>query len=170
MNKITALVSGLALTTMIGCSQSTPKLENVKADTTKPTVNRAEEERSLRQTDVAWSDAAGKKDVDATAAFMTDDGTQLPPNAPLAKGKDAVKKEWADLLGLKDIALKWEPVNVQVADSGELGYTNGTYTLAFTDPKGAKVNDKGKYLEVWKKVDGKWKCYLDMYSSDIPAK
>ena len=64
--------------------------------------------------------------------------------------------------------MKWEPAMVQVADSGELGYTSGTYTLSFTDPKAGKIEDKGKYLEVWKKVGGKWKCPLDMYSSDMP--
>jgi hypothetical protein len=53
--------------------------------------------------------------------------------------------------------VKWEPAMVQVADSGELGYTSGTYTLSFTDPKAGKIEDKGK-----------WKCPLDMYSSDMP--
>lgn len=152
------------------CNQTASTTENVKADTAKPAVNRAEEEKSLRETDIAWSDAAARKDVDATASFMKEDGAQLPPNAPMAKGKDAIKKEWTGLLGLKDVAVKWEPTSVQVADSGEIGYTSGTYTLDYTDPKAGKVSDKGKYLEVWKKVDGKWKCYLDMYSSDLPVK
>ena len=93
---------------------------------------------------------------------MTDGGEQLPPNAPMAKGKDAVKKEWAGSLGLKDVAVKWEPTSVQVAESGEIDYTSGTYTLDYADPKGTKVNDKGKYLEVWKKpmVNGNaiWIC------------
>jgi len=30
------------------------------------------------------------------------------------------------------------------------------------------VTDHGKYLEVWKKVDGKWKCSSDAYNSDTP--
>ena len=170
MKTIAVIAIGANLLLSASCTQTAPKTENVKADTVRPAVNRAEEEKSLRETDIAWSDAAGKKDVDATAAFMTDDGTQLPPNAPMSKGKDAVKKEWAGLLGLKDVAVKWEPTSVQVAESGEIGYTSGTYTLDFTDPKAGKVSDKGKYLEVWKKVDGKWKCYLDMYSSDLPTK
>jgi ketosteroid isomerase-like protein len=94
----------------------------------------------------------------------------IPFENPIARGKEAVKKGWAGILGLKDVAIKSAPTSVQVAESGEIGYTGGTYTLDFTDDKGAKISDKGKYLEVWKKVDGKWKCYLDMYNSDLPAK
>jgi ketosteroid isomerase-like protein len=136
----------------------------------KPAANRVEEEKALREADVAWSASAEKKDLEALVGFVTDDTAQLPPNAPVAKGKEAVRKEWSNILALKDSAVKWEPNMVQVADSGELGYTSGTYTLSFTDPKAGKVEDKGKYLEVWKKVDGKWKCHLDMYSSDMAAK
>ncbi|MEP7212983.1 MAG: DUF4440 domain-containing protein [Acidobacteriota bacterium] len=153
------------------CNQSAQlPAGNVKAENATPAVNRAAEEADLKATDIAWSAAAGKKDADAVAAFMTADGATLPPNEPAAKGTEAVKKGWAGILGLKDVNISWQPTTVQVADSGEIGYTSGIYSLSFTDPKGAKINDTGKYLEVWKKVDGKWKCHLDMYNSDIPLK
>jgi ketosteroid isomerase-like protein len=157
------------------CNQSAPaKAEKstnaVKSEPAKPAANRDDEEKALREADIAWSASAEKKDLEALVGFVTDDTVQLPPNAPAAKGKEAVRKEWSNIFALKDSAVKWEPNMVQVADSGELGYTSGTYTLSFTDPKAGKVEDKGKYLEVWKKVDGKWTCHLDMYSSDIAAK
>jgi uncharacterized protein (TIGR02246 family) len=141
---------------------------NAKSETQKPAVNKAEEEKSLRETDMAWSAAAGKKDAEAVAGFMTEDGSTLPPSEPIVKGHDAIKKGWTDLLALKNLNIKWEPATVQVADSGEIGYTSGTWTMDWTGDKGEKMKDNGKYLEVWKKADGKWKCYLDMYSSDNP--
>ena len=166
---ICLLGAAFALTS---CNQgpANVKAEPAKAEAPKAAVNKTAEESALRAADTAWSEAAGKKDAEAVASFMTEDGTQLPPNAPAAKGREATKKEWSNLFAMKDFELKWEPTMVQVAESGELGYTNGTYTLSFTDPKAGKITDKGKYLEVWKKIDGKWKCYLDMYSSDNPAK
>jgi ketosteroid isomerase-like protein len=40
-----------------------------------------------------------------------------------------------------------------------------------TDPTGTSVNDRGKYLEVWKKqADGTWKCVMDMWNSDLPLR
>jgi ketosteroid isomerase-like protein len=153
------------------CGPTSTKTQDVKAEPAKekPAVNRAEEEKSLKEADIAWSNAAEKKDVDSVAGFMAEDGSTLPPNAPEIKGHEAVKKGWADLLALKDSNIKWAPTLVQVADSGEIGYTSGTWSMAWTGDRGEKLTDNGKYLEVWKKVDGKWKCYLDMYSSDKPA-
>jgi hypothetical protein len=31
------------------------------------------------------------------------------------------------------------------------------------------MNDTGKFVEVWKKQsDGKWKCTVDIFNSDLP--
>lgn len=134
----------------------------------KATVDRAAEEAALRAADIAWSDAAGRKDVDATVAFMAPDGETLGPNEPAARGAAEIRKAWTTLIGLPGAAVQWKPLRVQVAESGELGYTSGEYTLSFTGPDGKPVNDKGKYLEVWKKIDGKWKCLMDCYNSNLP--
>ena len=139
------------------------------ANTAKPAVDKASLETELRETDLAWSAAAGKGDVEATAAFMADDGVTMSPNVPLSKGKDAIRKEWQGLLGLKDGTISWQPTSVEVAASGEIGYTSGTWKMSWTDDKKGKLEDHGKYLEVWKKIDGKWKCTYDMYSSDQAA-
>ena len=64
------------------CDQSGPaKTENAppKVEAAKPAVNRAEEEKAIREADIAWAAVAAKKDVDATAAFMTDDCATLAP-------------------------------------------------------------------------------------------
>jgi len=95
---------------------------------------------------------------------MTDGGEQLPPNAPMAKGKDAVKKEWAGSLGLKDVAVKWEPTSIQVAEKREIGYTSGAYLRSTTPTQRDQSKRQRQVSPVWEKVDGKWKCDLDMYS------
>lgn len=66
------------------------------------------------------------------------------------------------------MSIRWEPQRVQVAESGELGFTSGIYMLTYNDANGQLVADRGKYLEVWKKVDGKWKCVSDAFNSDLP--
>ena len=133
----------------------------------KATVDRTKEEAALRAADLAWAAAAGRKDLDATVAFMAADGETLPPNGPAAKDPAAIRKIWADTLA-PGSSVDWKPVRVQVAESGELGFLSGTYTTSSNDASGKPVNDRGKYLEVWKKVDGNWKCLMDMFSSDLP--
>jgi len=57
-----------------------------------------------------------------------------------------------------------------VAQSGDLAFSSGAYEVTLNDPTGKPVNDRGKFLEVWKKqADGKWKCTMDIWNSDLPA-
>lgn len=131
-------------------------------------TDRSEDEAALRDADLAWSKAAGTRDLDAIVDFMAFDGETLAPHEPAARDRAMIRASWANLMSLPNVAVRWEPRRVQVADSGELGFTSGSYTLSFDDAHGRPVHDHGKYLEVWKKVDGEWKCLMDAYSSDVP--
>ena len=103
---------------------------------------------------IQWSEAAGAKDVDKTISFYSDDAIVMPPNAPSATTKEAIRKIWKDLL--TDANISWKTKNVEVTQSGDLAFSSGTYEVTLNDPTGTPVNDRGKYLEVWKKqADGK---------------
>ena len=130
---------------------------------------RAAEEAAIKALDEQWSATAGKNDVDGTVAFYSDDAVLLPPNAAIATDKKSIRESWAGLLG-PNTAVSWKVTKVEVAKSGELGYLYGTYALSIKDPKGGPaIEDKGKILEIWKKqADGKWKCIVDTYNSDVP--
>jgi ketosteroid isomerase-like protein len=58
-----------------------------------------------------------------------------------------------------------------VAQSGDLGYTQGTLSYTMTDPKtGKPINDQGKWLTIRKKqADGSWKIVQDAWNSDVPS-
>ena len=47
-----------------------------------------------------------------------------------------------------------------VAQSGDLAYEYGDYTLAFDEPDGRKFRVSGSYTRVWRKDDGQWKVAL----------
>lgn len=125
---------------------------------------------ALRKVDEQWSAAAAKNDLDATLSFYADDAVVLPGNAPIATDKKAIREIWAGMLG-PGTALSWNVTKAEVSKSGELGYLYGTYDLTMKDPKGGPpVQDKGKLVEIWKKqVNGKWKCIVDTYNSDLPV-
>lgn len=70
-------------------------------------------------------------------------------------GKDAFAKSVGDKTGTK--SLTWEPVKVEVAQSGELGYSWGNWKWSEKD-----TTYYGNYFTVWKKqADGSWKFVLD---------
>ncbi len=126
-------------------------------------------EQALRDLDAQWSAAAGTKDLEKTIAFYSGDAIVLPTNAPAATTKEAIRNTWKDLLASPGLAISWKTTKVEVAKSGDIAYTTGTYELTMNDASGKPAPDHGKYVEVWKKqADGKWKVAADIWNSDLP--
>ena len=133
-----------------------------------PPDTRAADEAAIRDADAQWAKTAGANDLDGTVAYYVDDASLLPPNAPIANGKQAIRTMWAGLLG-PGTSISWRATKVEVARSSDLATIMGTYQLTMNDPQGNPVNDKGKFVEVWKKqADGKWKVVADIFNSDLP--
>lgn len=66
-------------------------------------------------------------------------------------------------------ALTWQPTKVEVARSGDLGYTTGTYESKFHDKEGKPQTRRGRYVTVWRKDPaGRWKVVIDIGNQDAP--
>ena len=142
----TALVGLLA-----GCSGSAP------------TANTAAEIKALKDTEVQWNKDYESKDAAKLAAHYTEDAILMAPGEPAAKGKGAISKALADMVADPALKLSFATVNVEISKAGDLGYTQGTFTMTMTDPATKKVvNSKGTYLTVYRKgPDGTWKAVQD---------
>ncbi|MDB5234811.1 MAG: hypothetical protein JWR44_1804 [Hymenobacter sp.] len=82
------------------------------------------------------------------AAFVTDGGK-------LANAQEV----WKARPTQPGTRLTWYPSLVDVAQSGELGYTTGPWTFLQNE----KPQSAGEYVTVWRKQpDGKWKFVVDM--------
>ena len=131
---------------------------------------RAADEATLRKLDDEWSKAAGARDVEKTISYYSDDAIVMPPNIPTLTGKEPIRSLWKSMLDSPSFSGGWKVTKVEVAQSGDLAYVNGTYEFNEKDDSGKPITDKGKYLEVWKKqADGSWKCVADMFNSDMPS-
>ena len=127
-------------------------------------------EQALRDLDAQWSAAAGAKDLDKTVSYYAEAAIVLPPNAPSATTKEAIRSAWKEMLTTPGAAISWKTTKVEVAKSGDLACVSGTYEVTMNDPSAKPVSDHGKYVEVWEKqADGKWKCGADIWNSDLPA-
>ena len=125
--------------------------------------------KQLRKLDTQWSAAASAKDVDKTVSYYSNNAIVMPPNAPVATTKRAIRAQWKKDIDSM-ISGGWKATRVEVAKSGDMAYVSGTYTFNFKDASGKTVRDRGKYLEVWQRqTDGSWKCSADAWNSDLPA-
>jgi ketosteroid isomerase-like protein len=136
---------------------------------TAAAVHAAGDEQTLRDLDAQWSKAAAAKDVDKTVSYYSDDANVLPANAPIATTKEAIRTLWKSFIDSPGFSISWRTTKVEVAKSGEIGFVTGTYEFTMNDAAGNPVNDKGKYVEVFEKKGGTWKCGVDIWNSDLPA-
>src|SRR5438105_4934606 len=125
--------------------------------------------KAIKDTEAAWVKACATKDADKIAAFYTDDAIFIA-NSPTVTGKAAITSAWKGMVSDPNFSLKFSSTMVEVAKSGELAYSQGTYALTISDPKTKKsITDKGKYITVFKKqADGSWKAAADVANSDPP--
>ena len=109
------------------------------------------------------------KQLDEMVGYFLEDAVVLAPNEAIADGKEAIRNMVGDMFAMPGFAIKWQATKVEVARSGDLGYSLGTYDLSMNDPEGTPMADRGKYVTVWKKqADGNWKVAVDMFNSDLP--
>ena len=113
-----------------------------------------------------WLDAYNAGDVEKIVALYTEDAVLMPPHAPRASGRAAIRAFLtADTAGAKAAGVKLVPGMSTAGVSGDTGWESGTYTV--TNASGATV-DSGSYLSVSRKSNGKWLYYRDTYNSDRP--
>ncbi len=119
---------------------------------TPPPDTSAADLKAIKDGEIAWSADFGSKDPDRIVSHYADDATLMMPDMPIVMGKDAIRTAIKDMMSDKNLALSFTTTNAQVAKSGDIAYTQGTYSMTMTNPKTRKVAaEKGKYLTVYKK-------------------
>ncbi len=132
------------------------------AGCSKTSVDTIAESDALLQTDIQFSNASvAKGAAEAFYEFMDDSSVSLSPNSDPLTGKNKIHERM--LGGGNDYTLSWMPKKAEVAHSGDLGYTWGTYELSFKSENGTPQTRHGKYLNIWRKQgDGSWKLLVDI--------
>jgi ketosteroid isomerase-like protein len=109
----------------------------------------------------AWVAAFNARDADAMAALTTADVVLLAPNSPPVRGREAVRALWRQAASTARTHVAAE--NEETVILGEFAWSMGSFT--HTLPNGAVVK-RGKFLEIWQRVDGQWKVHRDMFSDN----
>jgi ketosteroid isomerase-like protein len=92
----------------------------------------------------------------------------MAPGMPPIKGTDAIRAALSRMMADPNMKLNFASDRVEVADSGDMAATRGSYTMTATDPVTKKpVTESGSYVTVFRKQkDGAWKAVLDINTSE----
>jgi uncharacterized protein (TIGR02246 family) len=125
-------------------------------------------ENNIREAIAAANDvfmAAFKRgDAAGLASLYTEDGQVLPPNADFVKGQQAIQGFWQAVfdMGIKEAEMKI----VEAEKLGETAFEVSKFKLL---GESGQVLDEGKYIVVWKRQQGQWKLFRDIFNSSLPA-
>ena len=131
-------------------------------------VSHEPDRQAIAKAEAEFEKARADRGLEGWLSFFAEDTADFVPGGQFTFSKDEMRQRL-----LKDFdpadQLTWKPVKIEVADSGDLAYSLGTWKLKGKDPKGNDVTQTGKYLTVWKKQkDGSWKVAADTGTVDPP--
>lgn len=111
----------------------------------------------------AWVERYALHDAAGVAALYTEDAQLLPPDAEIVNGRAAIR-EFVARTNPPGSA-KIEIATVETLVFGDYAYRQGTFRLQGSTT-GAMAS--GKFIELWKKVDGAWLIHRDIWSANAP--
>lgn len=173
MNSRTGVaISSAMLAMVVACTAPSGKSDQVPAATGMAAGTLAEPNVSeIRTTIEAQNQKAMSAmlagDLAGSLMNYADSTVVMMPGMPAMRGRMAYE---AGFKGMMD-AMKITAATFHTDDvmaSGDLAVETGTFAMT-TVPKGGKpMEDKGKYISVWKKqTDGSWKIVRDINNSDM---
>lgn len=112
----------------------------------------------------AWVERYAAADAAGVAALYTEDAQLLPPDREVVSGRAAIREFVATTNPPGGPA--FEIATVETLVFGDYAYRQGRFKVK--SPDGTPL-ETGKFLELWKKINGKWLIHRDMWSSDAPA-
>ena len=111
-----------------------------------------------------FENAFFKGDVGVIEKIYTEDAQWIVPQAPVIKGKLAIRDAWKQVVGEGGVRVRIETFEVQ--EVGEWAFETGRFVASTPDDK---VVNAGKYLVVWKRtMNNEWKIHRDIFNWEIP--
>jgi len=135
----------------------------LSCESKRNTVQIEKSKQEILETEEAFAEMADKEGIREAFIYYAADDAVLMRNNKLIIGREEIKTSLGNPSGQNsNVQLKWEPDFVDVASSGDLGYTYGKYVYSVTDSLGVTQRDTGIFHTVWKRQeDGRWRYVWD---------
>lgn len=111
----------------------------------------------------AWVERYAANDAAGVAALYTEDAQLLPPDMEVVSGRAAIQEFVAKTN--PPGGPEFEIATIETLVFGDYAHRQGSFTVK--GPDGAAI-ETGKFIELWKKVDGQWLIHRDIWNANEP--
>jgi len=125
-------------------------------------IKKLSEEDQIKAVAQSFSTSYLKQDYEALARIYTKDAKIFPNNTSIIEGYEAIKKRWSGSSGYTPLEHQIIPEEIVVL--GDTAHDYGYFQGKNKNDDGTEVSYKGKYVVVWRKTNGTWKMYLDIWN------
>jgi ketosteroid isomerase-like protein len=155
MNQLFRFVSYLVFIALLfGCSYQKPGSNDYFVKV---------EGKAIRKKTDAFTAAHISKDTAYLNGIFTKDARVLAPNMDVVQGRKAISRlneEWVNY-GI----YQFEEVSTHLYGAGNYLVDEGNYFMIYGPDS---TSERGKYVNIWKKVNGNWKIYSNIWNSSLP--
>ena len=130
---------------------------------TKPAFDLANAKKEIQSANLEIAQFMAKADSAGMASAYSTDGSVMLNNMPSVKGKANLTTTWASFMNAGVSKIELNTLEVW----GDENFITEEGLFEIKTKEGTQI-DKGKYIVLWKKEDGKWKLHRDISNSDLP--
>jgi len=117
------------------------------------------EKDDIQNLEDQWAVGFIANDVDKIVNLYATEAVSMSSEKPTLTGIQEIRKHIESMLS--DTALifntyKYTIDIMEISASGDLAYVRGHDEVTMKTKEGT-IQDKGRYIDIWKKIDGKWK-------------
>ena len=129
----------------------------------------AKAKKELEAVNQKLSEYMVKGDAAGIASAYSADGYLMPDKSSIVKGRENITKLWSDFISsCKASGIEIGGLEITIKElSGDKNLLTDVGEFVFIKKNGDRFW-KGKYIEVWKNENGKWKVHREMTNSSEP--
>lgn len=160
LRTILACAAGL----LMGCNPTS----EVQRNQMEEVKNASADEQAIRGANKRWLQLIRSKDASGIGQLYAEDAVALPQNEKAAIGRENIVQWWGRHMQTPGYALTFGTDQLVFSTSGDMALDRGWYRFSANGPNGP-ISDTGKYVVVWRKINGEWAVAADIFNTDLPA-
>ncbi|HJP87205.1 MAG TPA: nuclear transport factor 2 family protein [Gemmatimonadaceae bacterium] len=161
--KRTIVLAAVSSVFLFACYKSTPA--SADSATASSTASGASLDRNAARAEILGNDSTFirgmmAKNVDTVMCCYDNDAVSIGTGKTL-KGVSDLRKAYTEAVksNARDVTFNSDGVNF--SNDGSMAWDYGTFSQT-VDVKGKPTKQSGNFLNVWKRVDGKWKIAAEI--------